>query len=135
MSINVAHSVYLEAGRWQYLLNFYTNFEVMLLLQNPPRDPLDTWGSEPSHPQDARTYEGEQVITLFRQIMREVKSYLYRFRPPYIYFSVGYDGSRRNLYLRLARMLAVCGYIYAETPGEAYAFYCYRAMDDGKAAV
>ncbi|UHQ55330.1 hypothetical protein [Microbulbifer sp. YPW16] len=59
MSINLVHSVYLEAGRWQYDLNFYSNFEVMLLLRNPPRDPLDAWGTESSHPQDARTYQGE----------------------------------------------------------------------------
>lgn len=130
MSINLVHSANLQAGHWHYDLNFYSNFEVMLLLRNPPRNPLDAWGAEPSHPQDARTYQGEQVITLFRQVMEEVKCYLYRFKPPYIYFSVGYDSSRRKLYLRLARMLAACGYVYAETPGKAGSFYCYRAICD-----
>jgi hypothetical protein len=86
---------------------------------------LDRMGGEIDGYQ--RIAVGHRVaIKLFREIEREIEKYVWETKPPYVYFTAGFDRSRFSLYKRLALKLGRIGYHYAEAPDNPNMLYCYK---------
>jgi hypothetical protein len=68
------------------------------------------------------------AIKLLREIERAVKSYVRQHKPPYVFYTAGFDVTRFPLYRRPARKLAKVGYRYAEDSERENIFYCYRGV-------
>lgn len=66
------------------------------------------------------------ALTLFRKIIRIVLDHIAVEKPPYIFFSAGFDEGRMRLYKFLSKKLGERGYIYTEVPGMDNMFYSYR---------
>jgi hypothetical protein len=110
-------------GRWKYELEFLSSYEVRLKLTNPNITPFDSFGEDGDG--YSRTFHGEKVITLTRWVIREIKAYLKANKPPYIYYTIGFDFTRYSLYHRIAGKFEPLGYGLAHAPNTGE-FYCYR---------
>jgi len=108
----------------RYRLIFMSDCEVLLELDNPPYDQFATWGDEPNR--YSRTPQSSALaISLFRWIGKEIHIFIHQHAPPFMYFTTGFDFSRKSLYKRLALKLSKLDYILADNP-DSGAFYCYK---------
>lgn len=106
-------------------LQFRQDYEVLLSLRNPPISRFDHWGD--SSDGYARTYTGVKTITLTRWVIREIETFLKAHKPPFIYYTVGFDFSRYSLYYRIGGMFEKLGYCLSHTPNSGE-FYLYRSI-------
>ena len=125
MTTKVIHAATITLGGRSYILEFLDNYEVLLKRKNPPRSPFDRW-DDPGD-EFARTYRGANVISLARWVISEIETYLKTYKPPFIFYTVGFDFSRYRLYKRVAKKFRYCGYDLAHIP-DTGGFYLYRRV-------
>ena len=123
MTVKVIHTTTLTLGRWIYELEILSSYEALLKLKNPPTSPFDHW--EDRGNELARTYQGDRVIILTRWVIREIEYYLKTHKPPFIFYTLGFDFSRYRLYRRVGLGFKKIGYELAHMPNTG-GFYLYR---------
>ena len=105
-----------------FFIEIYTDFEVRF---RSGHNGLDELGYE-RNGYERRKTNAPLAIRLFRQISLFLEAYLLEQRPPYLYFTSGFDSSRESLYRILALKLAALGYIYTPDEQRPHLFYCYK---------
>jgi hypothetical protein len=68
------------------------------------------------------------AIKLLREIERAVKSYVGQHKPPYVFYTAGFDETRFPLHRKPARKFPKVDYRYPEDPERKNIFYCYREV-------
>lgn len=125
MTITMIRSSTTTIGRSRFCLEFMSDFEVRLRLCNPPYSPFDDWGD----PGDgyARTHRDAAIsITLTRWVIHELETHLKAHRPPFIYYTLGFDFSRTRLYESVGLKLSKIGYALSHMTNTGE-FYLYRS--------
>lgn len=123
MTTKAIHTAAIILGEWTYELEFLNSHEVLLRLKNPPWSSFDHWDDHGD--EFTRTYRGDRVITLTRWVIREIESYLKRHKPPFIFYTLGFDFSRYRLYRRVGLGFKKIGYDLAHMPNTG-GFYLYK---------
>lgn len=107
-----------EAFEVEFLNSYEIRFRRCSLRLDCMLEPIDPYTRVPSNHTVA--------LTLFRKIIKVVLSHIAAEKPPYIFYSAGFDVGRMRLYNFLSKMLKEHGYNFSEDPKMGNMFYSYR---------
>lgn len=113
--------VLLWLGATPYHVEFYSDYEVRFRAgQSAFVGGFISSAYERAHRSDVSS------VRLFKAIGRVVVNYLHETKPPYIWFSAGWDATRFTLYRALALRLSKHGYHLAYDADRPNIYYAYR---------
>ena len=118
----VVKKVPVVVGAATFVVEFHDDYEVSFYRADRGLDELGC----PHEKYDRLPTDAKTAVALFRKVGDVIANYLWEAKPPYLYYTAGWDVSRFSLYRRLAGKLAEVGYDYVEDPERPNIFYAYK---------